>query len=65
MAKLRRIRSYIRVQNGKYKRVRSHKRLYRKLGKKIHMKKVGYFYVKLDNFGNVRGSKVIKIKNKS
>ena len=53
---------YSRKLNGNIYKVQSYNRHKRPLGKQIKYKKAGQFYVALDKYGNVRGSKVITQK---
>lgn len=58
MAKIN-IKKYVRRSpKGKVIKVVKHKRKIRSLGKKIKFKKVGEFFVGIDEKGNLRGSRI-------
>lgn len=55
---------YRKDKKGKIYKVSKHRRKKRKVGKKIRYTRVGEFFVAHDQYGNFKGSKVVKKKRK-
>lgn len=54
-----------RRKNGTSYRVKAYSRKHRAKGKTFRYKKVGTYYVRFDNLGNFRGSKITKFARSS